>query len=49
MREHTRIDSIKDWWYSIEYRFAKRWLDRTFGKQEFWGDIISELLSKDTY
>lgn len=28
----------------LEYYFAKRWLDRTFGEQEYWGDLIDSLL-----
>lgn len=34
------------YYYNIEYYFAKKWLDRTFGKQEYWGNTISEALSK---
>jgi hypothetical protein len=29
----------------MEQIFGK-WLDRTFGTQEYWGDTIIELLSK---
>lgn len=32
--------------YDIEYFFAKRWLDKTFGEQEYWGDYISELIQR---
>jgi hypothetical protein len=42
--------TLKDWLLgkvsSLEYWFAKRWLDRTFGKQEYWGDYIQGLISK---
>ena len=27
----------------LEYYFAKRWLDKTFGKREYWGDYITNL------
>lgn len=30
----------------IEYYFAKRWLDKNFGEDDYWGDTIGELLSK---
>ncbi len=30
---------------NIEYFFAKRWLDRTFGVREFWADEIYKLLN----
>ena len=33
--------------YKIEYLFAKRWLNKTFGTQEFWGDYISDLMMKE--
>ena len=35
------------WWNRIraaEYYFAKRWLDRNFGVQEYWGDYLMEKL-----
>lgn len=44
MKKYTLLDSIRDWWYGIEYRFAKRWLDRNFGEQEYWGDFLMEKL-----
>ncbi len=25
---------------TVEYYFAKRWLDKTFGEREYWGDFI---------
>ena len=28
----------------LEYYFAKRWLDKNFGKREYWGDYITELI-----
>lgn len=30
----------------MEYYFAKRWLDKNFGEQEYWGDYLSEKLPK---
>jgi len=30
----------------IEFYFAKRWLNKHFGNQEYWGDYISELIHK---
>ena len=35
-------------YYILEFYFAKKWLDRTFGKQEYWGDKILELLTNQT-
>ena len=28
----------------LEWYFAKRWLDKNFGKQEYWGQYIMELI-----
>ena len=49
MKAYTFWDRIKDVLWrdrinAIEYYFAKRWLDRNFGKQEFWGDYLFEKL-----
>lgn len=48
MKAYTLWDRIVDFiWFdrinSIEYYFAKRWLDKNFGKREYWGDYIMEL------
>lgn len=52
MKEYTTIDKILDFTWrdrinSLEYYFAKRWLNRNFGKQfdynqEYWGEVISD-------
>lgn len=48
MKAYTIFDTIKDFLFSpiykIEYWFAKRWLDKNFGKQEYWGDYLMEKL-----
>ena len=31
--------------HKIDYFFTKRWLDRTFGVREYWGDEIFTLLN----
>lgn len=55
MKEYTKLDKLKDFlWYTpigkIEYYFAKRWLDKNFGVQEFWGDyLMSKIYPSDTY
>lgn len=53
MKEYTTLDRIKDFllapYRSMEYFFAKRWLDSNFGKREFWGDFLSELIYKEDY
>lgn len=46
MGKPTLKDKINELISSIEYFFAKRWLDKTFGKQEYWGDYILELMTK---
>ena len=51
MKKTTLWDRIKDvMWYdrinAIEFYFAKRWLDKTFGKQEYWGDYLMENLKR---
>ena len=47
MGSRNILEKLLDFiWYdrisAIEYFFAKRWLDKTFGKQEYWGDFIAE-------
>ena len=49
MKEYSLLDEIKDKLWSnhvraIEYYFAKRWLDKNFGEQEYWGDYLYEKL-----
>ena len=48
MKETTIWDKIKEPFYNlynlIEYYFAKKWLDKHFGKQEYWGDYLMEKL-----
>lgn len=55
MKNYTFWDKIKDKLYytplgNIEWYFAKKWLDNTFGhivgKQEYWGDYLMELITK---
>ena len=46
MNKPTIKDKLKEILSNIEYFFAKRWLDRTFGKQEYWGDYIQLLINK---
>ena len=29
---------------AVDYYFAKRWLDRTFGYQEYWGEYLDRVL-----
>ena len=29
---------------AVDYFFAKRWLDRTFGYQEYWGEYLDRVL-----
>lgn len=49
MRPYTFWDKIKDFllapWRALEYKIAKRWLDRSFGECEYWGDKIMELFA----
>jgi hypothetical protein len=50
MKEYTTRDRIldfvwRDWINKIEYYFAKKWLDRNFGENEYWGEVISEWYS----
>lgn len=40
------IDFICAPYYKVDFLLAKRWLDRNFGKQEYWGDYIQNLISK---
>lgn len=54
MKEETILDKILDFiWLkrvrAIEYYFAKKWLDKNFGEQEYWGDYLAEKIypSKD--
>lgn len=47
MKAYTFFDRVKDFiWYDrvrdIQYFFAKKWLDKNFGKHEYWGDVISD-------
>lgn len=53
MKEYTKWDAIKDFfmapWNSLEYWFAKRWLDKNFGKQEFWGDFLADKIYAEDY
>lgn len=47
MKPYTMLDKIIDFIWrdrinSIEYYFAKKWLNKNFGEYEFWGDTISE-------
>lgn len=51
MREPTIIDRLFIYPYNkilehIEYFFAKRWLDKNFGEQEYWGDFLMEHLNQ---
>jgi hypothetical protein len=46
MKEYTKLDWFLDFIFrnnlrKIEYFFAKRWLDSSFGKREYWGDVLS--------
>ena len=48
MEKQTIWTKIRDFVWrdrisAVEYFFAKRWLDRNFSKQEYWGDYIAEL------
>lgn len=48
MGKYTFWDKVLDFIWrdpcrSVEYWFTKRWLDRNFGEQEYWGDYIAEL------
>ena len=50
MKAETFLDKLKRiLWQEplgkIEYFFAKRYLDKTFGKREYWGEYIQELMS----
>lgn len=51
MGELTLLEKLERFlmkpYYSIEYYFAKKWLDRNFGEREFWGSDIMELLSNN--
>ena len=47
MGKPTLKDKIEEVINSVEYYFAKRWLDKTFGKQEYWGDYIQKLKNKE--
>ena len=38
------IKGLRD---SFEYYFAKKWLNRTFGEQEYWGEFILELINNE--
>ncbi len=29
---------------AVDYYFAKRWLDRMFGYQEYWGEYLDRML-----
>lgn len=42
MREPRWYDCFGRWIRNIEWFFAKRWLDRNFGKKEYWGDWIMQ-------
>lgn len=44
MGKPTLRDKINQIIGSIEYYFAKKWLDKTFGEQEYWGDYIQGLI-----
>lgn len=44
------MESFK-WWHvfrdlydKMTYFFAKRWLDENFGKREYWGEYISDMM-----
>ena len=49
MGELTLFEKIERFlmqpYYSLEYFFAKKWLDRNFGEREYWGSDILEMLS----
>ncbi len=40
MRDTKWYHFLTDWYYDLEWFFAKRWLNRTFGYKEYWGDYI---------
>lgn len=47
MKEYTKLDRFLDFIWrdrvrNIEYFFAKRWLDKNFGRHEYWGEVISD-------
>lgn len=49
MKEYTTWDKVVDFIWrdrirKIEYYFAKRWLDKNFGEQEYWGEYLMEKL-----
>ena len=51
MKEYTFWDRFLDFIWrdrvnSLEYFFAKRWLDKNFGEQKYWGEYISDLIRK---
>ena len=47
MNTPNLMDKINELVSKVEYFFAKRWLDKTFGKQEYWGDYIQELITNE--
>lgn len=47
MREPKWYDFISDWINDVEWYFAKRWLNKTFGYKEYWGDYIQQCLWSD--
>ena len=36
-----QIDKIVD---VVEYFFAERWLNKTFGEREYWGEYLDRIL-----
>ena len=47
MNTPNLMDKINELVSKVEYFFAKRWLDKTFGKQEYWVDYIQELITNE--
>ncbi len=45
MSKESITDKIKAIYYDqICYFFAKQWLNKNFGKKEYWGSEIEDLL-----
>lgn len=46
MGKQTFADKVIELIDKLEYYFAKKWLDKTFGKQDYWGDYIEKLIAE---
>lgn len=47
MRDTKWYDGVIDWYHDVEWFFARRWLNRTFGHKDYWGDFIQDAILRE--